>query len=549
MIDDRSIQTLKNQLNIVDVVGHYIELKKSGSGYKCVCPFHNDTTPSMNVSPSKNIYHCFACGAGGDGIKFVMEYEKLNYPEAIEKLASIFNFTLTYTQNRQVKEEKKILEGLNLFYVQELERNIEAKEYLKNRGIFDSMVEKVQIGYAPHSNATLDFLKAKYISMSEAKEVGVADIGEGNRAYARFHERITFPIYSYSGKVVGFGGRTTSNHPAKYVNSPQTKLFNKSALLYGYNFAKESIYKNSKIIITEGYLDVIMLHQAGFSNAVATLGTALTNEHLPLIRRGEPEVILSYDGDNAGIAAALKASKLLSHHNIKGGVVIFGEGLDPADMVQKGKLDELNKLFSNPKPFVEFFIEQTIKSYNLKNPLEKKQALESVSEFLQTLPNIISSAYISLATDMLGVKKTQIKLKRERIEAKANEANDDFLELTIIKTALLSPTLVDAILDVIDVVMFKTHQKEFQDLINQNYDTPELRRILIWDDVKSYTEDELKGALRIFLMAHYTNELDSIKANLNLDYEKKKFLLRKVQEIIFKLKKGDFVSYESIGTI
>ena len=154
--------------------------------------------------------------------------------------------------------------------------------------------------------------------------------------------------YALNGKIVGFGGRTITGHNAKYVNSPQTKVFNKSKLLYGYNIAKENIYKKNRIIITEGYLDVIMLHQAGFNTAVATLGTALTKDHLPLIRRGEPQVIVAYDGDGAGLNAAFKASIMLSQGEFEGGVVIFGEGKDPADMVKDGKVEELNKIFANP---------------------------------------------------------------------------------------------------------------------------------------------------------------------------------------------------------
>lgn len=211
--------------------------------------------------------------------------------------------------------------------------------------------------------------------MSEAIEYGVAGIGEDGGAYARFIERLTFPIYTPNGKLVGFGGRTLSNHPAKYVNSPQTKYFNKSQLLYGYNLAKESIFKRHAIIITEGYLDVIMLHQAGFTHAVATLGTALTQEHIPFITRGDPEVIVAYDGDAAGVNAALKASMLLSTHGIRGGVVLFGGGMDPADMVQNGMSMELERLFHTPQPFIEFAIERIIKKYPLHDPLAKQSAL------------------------------------------------------------------------------------------------------------------------------------------------------------------------------
>ena len=442
MIDNQSIETLKQRLDIVDVVGHYVELKKSGSGFKCVCPFHDDTNPSMNVSPARQIYHCFSCGAGGDAIKFVMEYEKLTYPESIEKLATLYNFSLNYVQtDGKKREEKKVLDNLNLYYQKSLDKMVEAKKYLVDRGIYESSIEKFEIGYAPPSQSTLNFLQDNGFTISDAKEVGVADINDSGRAYARFIERITFPIFSPSGKIVGFGGRTITGHPAKYVNSPQSKVFNKSRLLYGYHTARESIMKSGTIIVTEGYMDVIMLHQAGFTHAVATLGTALTNEHIPLIARGNPKVILSYDGDEAGIAAALKASKLLSTHNIEGGVVIFSGGLDPADMVHKGDIPRLQALFNSPIPFIEFCLEKTVKSYQIQNPLERQKALDEATMYLKTLPQTVASGYQGMLADMLGIKDAQVKVSTHRPKQKdsKNTRFEDILELTIIKTLQEKP--------------------------------------------------------------------------------------------------------------
>ena len=199
IIDKTSIENLTQRLDIVEVVGSYLELKKNGANYKCICPFHNDTTPSLVVSPSKQIYHCFACGAGGGSIKFVMEHEKLSYPEAIEKLATMYNFSLSYTSKEGVKkEDKKLMETLNLFFVKHLDAYPHVKEYLHKRGISEAMIEKFELGYAPSSATTLSFLRSRGFLMSEAMEYGVADIGESNNSYARFIERLTFPIYTPS---------------------------------------------------------------------------------------------------------------------------------------------------------------------------------------------------------------------------------------------------------------------------------------------------------------------------------------------------------------
>lgn len=552
MIDKSSIENLKQRLDIVDVVGSYLELKKNGANYKCVCPFHNDTSPSLVVSPSKQIYHCFACGAGGDSIKFVMEYEKLSYPETIEKLANMVNFSLSYTTNDGIKkEDRKLMETLNLFYVKQLDNNPSAKQYLIQRGISEASVEKFEIGYAPASFATLDFLSSRGYAMSESMEYGVAGIGENNNPYARFIERVTFPIYSPSNRLVGFGGRTLSNHPAKYVNSPQTKHFNKSQLLYGYQLAKETIYKQKTIIVTEGYLDVIMLHQAGFTHSVATLGTALTNEHIPLITRGDPEVIVAYDGDDAGINAALKASMLLSTHGIKGGVVLFSGGMDPADMVQNNLIDALNHLFRTPQPFIEFALERMVKKYNLKDPLAKQQALTEAMTYLKILPQAVQESYTGMLSEKLGLHHNLVKIqshKPQRLDKK-ERAFEDMLELTIIKTILSEPSLIDTVLDTIDSSMFKTHQEEFSLLLDNQFEHPKLRRISLWEDIKVYDEKSLIASMVAFLYHYYNEKFQEIRMAKELSYDKKQFLIRKIQEKMMKLKQGELVPYESISTL
>ena len=228
---------------------------------------------------------------GGDAIKFVMEYEKLSYPEAIEKIATLTNFNLEYDNNDSQALNTSILDAVNNYYQNNLLNNQIALQYLYSRGITKESIDKFQIGYATGSNDTINYLRNNFFDLNMAKELGIIDSGS-NGLYARFIERITFPIFLQSGKLVGFGGRTISGHNAKYVDSPATKLFNKSALLFGYNLERESIYQSKEIIITEGYLDVVMLHQAGFANSVATLGTALTSQHIPLLKKSDAKVIL-----------------------------------------------------------------------------------------------------------------------------------------------------------------------------------------------------------------------------------------------------------------
>ena len=542
MIEQSSIDDLKNRLDIVDTISNYVELKKNGANFKACCPFHSEKTPSFVVSPTKQIYHCFGCGAGGDSIKFVMEIEHLSYPEALEKLASENNFTLRYSDKKEQKEKKEIIAKLNNFFQKKYEFNNKAKEYIKQRGIYDSSVEKFEIGYAPSNSEVLNFFKENMFNLEELKEVGVIAFNEKGNPYSRFIERITFPIYSQSAKIVGFGGRTISNHPAKYINSPATKFFNKSKLLYGYHLAKDKIFKQNEIIITEGYLDVIMLHQAGFSNAVATLGTALTNEHIPLIKKSNPTIILAYDGDNAGIEAALKASKMLSATKAKGGVILFEEGLDPADMVKNGQINKLKSLFSHPKPFIEFVLEQIIKKYDISNPLQKDEALKEAKIYLSSLSKLLQGEYRGFLASLLHIDENFIRVKtKTQQQNNQKQKYEDIAELQIIKTLLSKQKLIDTLLDIIDIKIFKTHNKELKLLLQNQKDSSELVGLSLREDIKELNEDELLKQIKLFLIKHYENELKKIK-NAPIDYKEKNFTIRKIRENLEKLRKSELLS-------
>ncbi|NPA81282.1 MAG: DNA primase [Epsilonproteobacteria bacterium] len=549
MIDPASIENLKSRIDIVDVIGSYIELKKSGANFKGLCPFHSEKTPSFVVSPAKQIYHCFGCHASGDAIKFVMDYEKLSYPEAVEKLASMYRFSLSYTKSSGLKKSD-ILEKAKIFFIRNLENFKKAKEYLLDRGVYESSIERFEIGYAPSSAEFLNFLQREGFSKEEALKYGLVAKDERGNFYARFIERIIFPIYDPRGNIVGFGGRTISNHPAKYINSPQTAYFNKSRLLYGYHLAKDKILRGGRIIVTEGYLDTIMLHQGGFRESVATLGTALTREHLPLLRKGEPKVILAYDGDSAGIEAAFKASKMLSVSSIEGGVVIFEGGLDPADMVKEGRSSELKKLFLNPKPFIEFCLERIVRSFDISKPLQKEEALREAKAYLSSLSEILREEYKGYLASLLKVDESLIRFsKRREKEVERRERREEISELTLIKTLLLNPHLIDEVLDMIDESMFTVHKEEFSLLVRGEREDPRLLEIEIREDIKEYDKEDLKKQLSIFLIKYYNGVLKKVMKSKELSFEKKSFTIRKIRDKIDRLKRGELVAYESFGTI
>ena len=543
MIKKESIENLKNNLDVVDVISQYIELKKSGANFKACCPFHGETTPSFVVSPAKQIYHCFGCGVGGDSIKFVMEYEKLTYPETIEKLASMNNFTLEYEENSsEKKQDTRVIEEVNKFYQKLFVSNPAVKDYIHQRGISDFSVEKFEIGYAPISADTINFLKSNHYNLTDAIDLGIIDTGT-NGLYSRFIERITFPIYSISGKLVGFGGRTITGHNAKYVNSPQTKLFNKSKLLYGYQIAKEYIYKKNQIIVCEGYLDVIMLHQAGFNTAVATLGTALTADHLPLLRRGEPKVILAYDGDKAGLAAAFKASVMLSQSEFEGGVIIFADGMDPADMVNKNKVEELNEIFANPISFTPYAIDYIISKYDINDANQKQKALIESNEYLKSLGLIYQDEYKRYLAQKLNIRENLIQISSNKQRAFTPSLSKiDIAELCIIKSILEKPQRLDAVLDIVDASMFEAHKNEFE-LVLTDINNISLNSIILNEKLENYDDERLNQELLTLLYKFYANKLTAISYDKDLDFKQKANLIRKIKDNIYQLKQGKLVSY------
>jgi len=553
MISQDSIEALKARLDIVDVVGSYIELKKAGGNFKAPCPFHDEKSPSFVVSPQKQIFHCFGCGAGGDAVKFVMEYEKLNYPEALEKLADSYNFTLTYTDNKHNKPRSQVMDKLNEWYQTLLTKNQTALSYIQERGIYESSIEKFGIGYAPDSNATLNYIRSQQFSIKEAIDMGVVGYNEErNQTYARFVERITFPIFSANGSIVGFGGRTITGHQAKYVNSPETAFFNKSRLLYAYHLAKQSLHKKQEIIITEGYLDVIMLHQAGFDNAVATLGTALTHEHLPLLRKGSPRIVMAYDGDKAGRAAALKASKLLSASGFNGGVVVFGGGLDPADMVKEGRVEELSSMFREAKPFIEFVLDEILSLYNLKDPKAKESCMQEGIAYLKTLSPILQEEYKTYLASRLGGLgvspsllrlNTQTNTNRQNMPQQKNSAHRDMWELSLIKTVLEKPEYIEQVLDVIDPSFLQFHSFEFSLVLQGKQDASEVMAIMVDDTIVSLKDEEaLNAELITFLTKYYERELKKVNIASNISFEEKAFYIRKFRGKIAKLKRGELVT-------
>ncbi|RTI91237.1 DNA primase [Campylobacter jejuni] len=415
MITKESIENLSQRLNIVDVIENYIEVKKQGSSFVCICPFHADKNPSMHINPTKGFYHCFACKAGGDAFKFVMDYEKLSFSDAVEKVASLSNFTLSYTKEKQEnkKELKSILPILNAYFKDNLKHHKEVLTYLYQRALNDKDIAKFELGFAGASEDSIRLLQNQKIPLEDAMSVGALKKDENNEFYASFIWRITFPIYDHKDLLVGFGGRTLNpNVPAKYVNSPQNILFDKSRIFYAFNIAKENIAKKKEIIVCEGYMDAIAFHKAGFNNAVAVLGTALTEHHLPLIRRYDAKVILCFDNDEAGLKAATRSAFLLSTNKIDGKVAILQGGKDPAELVAKNESTKLHNILDEGIELGEFYIRRLISTHSIISALDKQKALEAIQKFTFNLEPLVANSYTSLVSNLLKVDEKFIVLSQ-----------------------------------------------------------------------------------------------------------------------------------------
>ncbi len=415
MITKESIENLSQRLNIIDIIENYIEVKKQGSSFVCICPFHADKNPSMHINPIKGFYHCFACKAGGDAFKFVMDYEKLSFADAVEKVASLSNFTLSYTKEKQEnkKELKSILPSLNAYFKDNLKHHKEVLTYLYQRALNDKDIAKFELGFAGASEDSIRLLQNQKIPLEDAMSVGALKKDENNEFYASFIWRITFPIYDHKDLLVGFGGRTLNpNVPAKYVNSPQNILFDKSRIFYAFNIAKENIAKKKEIIVCEGYMDAIAFHKAGFNNAVAVLGTALTEHHLPLIRRYDAKVILCFDNDEAGLKAATRSAFLLSTNKIDGKVAILQGGKDPAELVAKNESTKLHNILDEGIELGEFYIRRLISTHSIISALDKQKALETIQKFTFNLEPLVANSYTSLVSNLLKVDEKFIVLSQ-----------------------------------------------------------------------------------------------------------------------------------------
>ena len=374
------IEEVRTRNDIVEVISGYVRQQKKGSNYFGLCPFHNEKSPSFSVSPGKQMYYCFGCGAGGNVITFLMEYENQTFPEAVRTLAQRAGIALPEADDskeaRQADSRRaKLLEinkeAAKYFYYQlRTERGSVGMEYLRKRELSDETMNHFGLGYAnKYSNDLIQYLKSKGYSEDLIRDAGLCNVDEKHGMYDKFWNRVMFPIQDINHRVIGFGGRVMGDGKPKYLNSPETEIFDKSRNLYGLNFARTS--RKGNVILCEGYMDVIAMHQAGFTQAVASLGTAFTSGQASLLRRYANEILLSYDSDGAGVNAALRAIGILKEAGMTGRVINLEPYKDPDEFIKTLGGEEFQKRLDHAENSFFFELRQLQKNYDLSDPEQK----------------------------------------------------------------------------------------------------------------------------------------------------------------------------------
>ena len=436
MIDRQTVERIKDAANIVEVVSEFVTLKKSGANYKGLCPFHNEKTPSFMVSPARNTCHCFGCGKGGNPISFIMEHEQMTYPEALRWLANKYHIEI---QERELTDEEKreqseresmfIVNEYAMEYFEDMLHNHPdgvaiGKQYFRQRGIRDDIIRKFQLGYDPADRfafaraAMKKGYKAEFI-----EKVGICYKNDRGDLIDRYAGRVIFPWIGISGKVVGFGGRkldaATKGVQQKYVNSPDSEIYHKDRELYGLYQAKRAIAKEDCVYMVEGYTDVIAMHQAGIENVVANSGTALSNHQISILHRFTSNIILLYDGDEAGIHAALRGTDMLLAEGMNLKVLLLPNGEDPDSFARKHTASDFRQYIEEHQAdFIQFKTDLLLR--NERDPLKRANAINSIVQSISMVVNpILRDTYLHDCSQRMGIAEATLisqmnKFIRER---------------------------------------------------------------------------------------------------------------------------------------
>ena len=553
------VEEVKGRSDIVSTLSGYINLQPSGTNYKGLCPFHGEKTPSFYVNTSKQIYKCFGCGEGGDVINFVMKIENLEFMDAVKVLANKcgieINTNMDEKTKLKIKKSKQYqdihVEAARFYFANLINNKNKGYDYLRKRGLDDKTIKKFGLGFSYDSwNSMMNYLLDKGYERQDLVDSGlITHKVDGDKYFDRFRNRVMFPIFDYVGNVIGFGGRVLDDSLPKYLNSPDSIIFNKRYNLYGLNFARKNI-NNKTLVLVEGYMDLISLYQYGIKNVVATLGTALTEQQGQLIKRYADTVILAYDSDDAGIKAALRAIDILRKLDINVKVIDLQKSKDPDEYIRQYGLESFTKAMNESSHYIKYKIDNLEKSFNLNKDEERlrfakessniiKKQLKSAVEidyYAKYISNKIKISEESIKREIYGNKYNSTtysnkknnknsynkvnNYERKSIEkVKVVESGERLVEETLIKILLQNDEVRQKIILKIDEDDFiLDNSKEILNYIIKNQ---ELDKITI-DKIKSLNISE-----------GYINDLDKISLN-GMDFENTK----SIDEIIKNVKKN-----------
>ena len=453
-IPDHLIDQIQEKTDIVEVISKYIPLKKTGRNYKSTCPFHNEKTPSFVVSPDKQIYHCFGCGAGGNVFSFVMRYENVQFPEAVESLAEKAGVVLPRQGSGKdasgsfANQLYRINELACQFFQTALADNSTANEYITSRGIGEEARRKFKIGYAPDAwESLLNFFKPKGVAADMLEKSGLAVANGKGGHYDRFRNRIIFPIMDLKDRILGFGARVMDSSLPKYINSPETVIYSKGKNLYGLSLSKDAIKKEGHALVVEGYLDFIVPYQAGVQNIIATLGTALTIDQIKLLKRFTNTVIMVYDPDEAGESASLRNLDLFITEDMNVYIAELSGGLDPDSYIRKNGAEEFLKIVKNSKNIFDYKLDKLKNRFDIRTTHGK---VNIVSQMVPTIAKINNAVFkaelVKKLSEKLSVDEDAIRTELKKAKTNYSESRYVAAPIEAKKDPKLAEMMVLAIL-------------------------------------------------------------------------------------------------------
>ncbi|MFH1905571.1 MAG: DNA primase [bacterium] len=477
MIPDSVIENIQQQSDIVSVISSYIPLKQVGRSFKALCPFHHEKTPSFIVSPEKQIFHCFGCGAGGNVFGFIVKYENMTFIEAVESLADKAGISIARQKiNTDVLDLYRVNNIVSDHFTNMLINSSEGKHayaYLKNRGIDSQIIKDFKLGYAPISpKSLLEFAKGEKISEAALVKAGIIayDSREKNR-YVRFKNRIIFPVHNTQGKIVGFAGRALDDKTLpKYLNSPQTDLYNKSNILYGLNIAKKEIADNKHAVIVEGYMDLLSLYQAGFLNVVASSGTSLTVQQAKLLLRYATKATIVYDGDTAGTKATLRGLDILVEQGLMVKIVRLPVGEDPDSFLNRYGKNKFSNMLEEAVDIITYrigILENQLDSASIDGKAEiAKNILPTISKITDS---IRKSEYIRYLAARLSLDEASVLDELGKIEDQTSERIFYHPSATLLPTERVEKHLLQLMLEDTDIVKKVRRSLVVEDFLNNDY--------------------------------------------------------------------------------